>query len=112
MEVKDILLEGLELCRSTCILRCLTIFGTPAYIDDVSGHRVVPCSAISDLPGVYLGILIVSDKTLYTPIEVDHIRVAYLRPSSPPLGFGRCMPAPDVVTTDGTPLGRSRAVND
>ena len=112
VEVKDVLLHRLQLERRAGIPRGLTVTGAATDIDDVAGDGVVPCGAVGDFPGSYLGVLIVCDESLYTAVEVDHIGVSDLLPAASPLGGRGGVPAADLIAGDSAPLGGGGAVKD
>ena len=78
----------------------------------MAANLVVPDSSIRHLPRVDVSVLVVLYQTLYTPVEVDHVGVAYLLPAPTALR-GRCsVPSADLVTAYRTPLGRGGAVDN
>ena len=112
MEVEDVLLHRLYLERRSGIPRGLTVRSAAADIDDMAGDGVVPCGTVGDFPGIYLGVLIVCDESLYTAVEVDHIGVSDLLPAASPLGGRGGVPAADLTAGDSAPLGGGGAVKD
>lgn len=112
VEVKDILLHRFQLEGRAGVPRGLAVTGAAADIDDVAGEGVVPCGAVGDFPGIYLGVLIVCDESLHTAVEVDHIGVADLLPAASPLGGRGGVPAADLIAGDSAPLGGGGAVKD
>ena len=112
VEVKDVLLHRLQLERRAGVLWSLAVTGAATDIDDVAGEGVIPRGTVGDFPGIYLGVLIVCDESLYTAIEVDHIGVSDLLPAASPLGGRGGVPAANLTAGDSAPLGGGGAVKD
>ena len=56
VELEDVSLERLALCRRAGVLRAHVAVAA-AHIHDVPAHAVVPCRTIGDLPVVYLSLI-------------------------------------------------------
>ena len=110
VEIEDIGLHSLKLCRCTGILGRFSVPGTAAGIDDVSADGVIALSSIGHLPRVDMRVLIIVDKSLHRTIQVDDVCVAHLSPTSPALRQGGGVPPADVGSSDLSPLWCSGTV--
>lgn len=110
VELEDVSLERLALCRRAGVLR-VHVAVASAHIHDVPAHAVVPCRTIGNLPVVYTVVFVVGRQPLDGAVKMNEVRVAYVFP--PPACRGwRGVPSAYLSRRHLAPLRRGGAMDD
>src|SRR5574344_1719916 len=110
MEVPHIVDHGFRLSRGAGILGRFAVCCQSAYIHNVPGDRIVPSSAIGNLPWIHIRVLIILNHPFHTPVQMYHVGIAHLVPSSSALAYGVAVPVPYLGAGHRSSLGGCRAV--
>ena len=110
VELEDVSLESLALCRRAGILRAHVAVAS-AHIHDVPAHAVVARSSVGHFPRVHLSVLVVLYQSLHTPVKVEQVGIAHLLPAAPCRGW-RGVPSAYLSRGDLAPLRRGGAMDD